>query len=263
VSLLQQILDGSLVSRQRLMQARQFYSPQSSVPTPERAFARWTERVALQTELGSAREIAGLSDAELSALQSEFERSPIRSRSDRFRSAFLVGAVLAGAGGFLLALQALTVGFGDGGYRVLEVLSVACVLAGVCVLVAGAYAGFSTLHLDMSHGTVGLYVGRLDEQHPWLYDSMALARNPSAEAYRCQVLRDRGALRGADFVVMREIVRAQESLERTQWARTVAEHVQRQVPAADAASSEPRLVRVGSRHDQRTGSATRRVDAQG
>ena len=53
-------------------------------------------------------------------------------------------------------------GFGDGGVRLLEVLSVACVLAGVCVLVAGAYVAFGTLHLDLSHGTVGLYVGRLD-----------------------------------------------------------------------------------------------------
>ena len=251
------------MSRQRLMQARQFYSPQSGVPTPEQAFAKWTERVTLQTELGSARELAGLSDAELSALQSEFERSPIRSRSDRFRNAFVVGAALAAMGGLVLALQGLTVGFGDGGYRVLELLSVAFVLVGVCIVVAGAYVGFATLHLDLSHGTVGLYVGRLDEQHPWLYDSMAVARSPSAEEYRRQVLKDRGPLRGADFIIMREIVRAQESLERTQWARTVAEYVQRQVPSADTGTSEPRLIRVGSRNDQRTGNATRRADAQG
>jgi hypothetical protein len=257
VSLLQQILDGSLVSRERLMQARQFYAPQRGAATPEQAFARWTERVAVQSELGSARELAGLPDAELSALETEFERSPIRPRSDRLRNAFRVGAVLAAAGGFALALQALTVGFGDGGYRVLQVLSMACILAGACAVVAGAYVGFSTLHLDLSHGTVGLYVGRLDEQHPWLYDSMAAARNPAAEEYRRQVLRDRGALRGADFVVMREIVRTQESLERTQWARTVAEQVQRQMPEADPGTSEPRLIRVGSRHDQRTGTARR------
>jgi hypothetical protein len=263
VSLLQQILDGSLVSRERLMQARQFYSPQSAVMTPDLAFARWTERVAVQTELGSARELAGLSDAELSALEAEFVRFPIRRRSDRFRNAFRAAAVLAAAGGFGFALQALAAGWGDGGYRALQVLSMACVLAAVCAGVAGAYVAFSMLHLDLSHGTVGLYVGRLDEQHPWLYDSMTVARNPSAEAYRRQVLSDRGPLRGADYVIMREIVRAQESLERTQWARTVAEHVQRQAPSADPGASEPRLVRVGSRSDQRTGGPARRADPQG
>ncbi len=244
------------------MQARQFYAPQSTATTPELAFARWTERVAVQSELGSARELAGLSDAELSALESEFARFPIRRRSDRFRNAFRAGAVLAALGGVGLALQAAA-GFGDGGYRALQVLSMACVLAGVCAVVAGAYVAFSMLHLDLSHGTVGLYVGRLDEQHPWLYDSMNAARNPSAEEYRRQVLSDRGPLRGADCIIMREIVRAQESLERTQWARTVAEHVQRQTAPADPGTSEPRLVRVGSRSDQRVAGAPRRADAQG
>ncbi len=239
------------------MQARQFYSPHSSVITPQLAFARWTERVAVQTELGSAREIAGLSDAELCTLEAEFERSPVRPRSDRLRHAFRLGAVLVTVGGFCLALQALTVGFGDGAYRVTQLLSMACVLAGVCALVAGAYAGFGTLHLELAHGTVGLYVGQLNEQHPWLYDSMAAARNPSADKYRQQVLRDRGPLRGADCILMREIVRAQEALERTQWARTVAEQVQRQVSAADAAGAEPRLIRVGSRHDHRAASGRR------
>ena len=245
------------------MQARQFYSPQSTVMTPDLAFARWTERVAVQTELGSARELAGLSEAELSALESEFVRFPIRRRSDRFRNAFRAGAVLAAMGGFGLALQALAAGLGDGGYRALQVLSIACVLAAVCAVVAGAYVAFGMLHLDLSHGTVGLYVGRLDEQHPWLYDSMTAARCPAAEEYRRQVLRDRGLLRGADYVIMREIVRAQESLERSKWARTVAEHIQRQVPPADPGTSEPRLIRVSSRHDQRAGGTARRADAQG
>src|SRR2546421_6121012 len=123
VSLLQHILDGSLVSRERLMQARLFYSPHTAATTPEQAFARWTERVSVQTELASARELAGLSDAELSGLEGEFVRSPLRPRHDRFRGAFRIGAALAAAGAFGLALQAATVGFGDGGVRVLQTLS--------------------------------------------------------------------------------------------------------------------------------------------
>jgi len=230
------------------MEARQFYSPRSSATTPQQAFGRWTERVAVQSELASARELAGLSDAELSVLEAEFQRAPMRRSSDRLRNAFRAGAALAAAGGFCLVLQALTVGFGDGAYRVLQVLGTACALAGACTLIACAYVAFGALHLDLAHGTLGLYVGRLDEQHPWLYDTVAVARNPSAEEYRRQVLADRGPLRGADCVVMREIVRTQESLERTHWARAVTERVQRAAPAADPAAREPRLVRVASRH---------------
>jgi len=249
VSLLQQILDGSLLSRQRLMQARQNYAPQGAAATTEQSFARWTERVALQSELGSAREMAGLPDEQLAALESEFVRFPVRRRSDPFRHAFRLGAMLAGVGGLGLTLQALAGGFGDSGYRVLQVLSIACVLAGVCTVIAGAYVAFTTLHLDLGHGTVGLYVGRLDEQHPWLYDSVKAARNPAADEYRRRVLTERGVLRGVDYVIMREIVRAQEVLERTQWSRRLAEDLQRAAPAAEAAVAppEPRLVAVGSR----------------
>ena len=88
-----------------------------------------------------------------------------------------------------------------------------------------------------------------------LYDSLAAARSPSAEAYRQQVVRDRGPLRGADCILMRELVRAQEALERTQWARAVAQQVQRQVVATDPTATEPRLVRVGSRSSDQRGLA--------
>jgi hypothetical protein len=248
VSLLQQILDGSILSRQRLMEARDHYAPQPGGAAPEQAFARWTERVALQSELGGARELAGLADDELAALESEFARFPVRRRTDPFRHAFRIAAVLAGLGGIGLTVQALAGGFGDGGYRVLQVLCIASVLAGVCAVIVGAYVAFSMLHLELSHGTVGLYVGRLDEQHPWLYEAVKAARNPAAAAYRCRVLSERGPLRGADWVIMREIIRAQEVLERTQWARTLAHELQCVAPASAEAVTppEPRLVAVSS-----------------
>lgn len=263
MSLLQQIMDGSLVSKERLMQARQFYAPMRPGTTTEQAFARWTERLQCQSELASARELAGTSDAQLLELEAEFVRSPLRRKSERFRSALHTGAALAAAGAFGLALQALTVGFGDGGYRVLQMFSVTCLLAATCVAAACAYVAFASLHLDLGHGTLGLYVGRLDEQHPWLYESAAMARHPAAEEYRRQVLRDRGPLRGMDFIIMRDIVRTQDGLDRTQWARSVAEALQRPTRASDSLSSEPRLVRVGSRGNQREGSLARRADAQG
>jgi len=246
VSLFQQLLDGSLVSRQRLMEARHFYAPMRAATTAGQVYAQWTERLSTQGELASARELAGLSDAELLEMEAEFVRSPLRGRSERFRSALRTGSALAAAGAFGLALQGLTVGFGEGGYRVLQMFSVACLLAALCVAVAGAYVAFGSLHLDMAHGTLGLCVGRLDEQHPWLHDSVAATRHPLAEEYRRQVLRDRGPLRGMDFIIMRDIVRTQDAMDRTRWARTVAERLQCLVPAFNPSASEPRLVRVES-----------------
>ena len=263
MSLLEQVMDGSLVSKERLMQARQFYAPMRAGATTEQAFARWTERLPVQSELASARELAGMSDAELIEMEAQFVRSPLRPKPERFRNGLRTGAALAVAGAFGLALQALTVGFGDAGYRVLQMFSVTCLLAATCIAAASAYVAFASLHLDLSHGTLGLYVGRLDEQHPWLYESVAAARHPAAEEYRRHVLRARGPLRGMDFIIMRDIVRTQDALDRTQWARSVAEALQRPARATDSLASEPRLVRVGSRGDQREGSLARRVEAQG
>jgi hypothetical protein len=262
VSLVQQILDGSLLSRHRLMEAREFYAPQREAASPELSFARWSQRVAVQGELDCAREMAGLPDSELCALESEFVRCPVRPRTDPWRHAFRVSAGLAAAGVLGFAFRALAAGLWGGEYRGLEVLSTACLLAAVCALVVGAFVAFSMLHLDFSHGTTGLYVGRLDEQHPWLYNTLKVTRHAAAEAYRERVLRHRGPLRGVDYIVMREIVRAQESLERTQWARTVAEQIQRQPTPADAAASEPRLVRVTAGADLRTRASDRGIDPQ-
>ena len=65
---IKQILDGSLLSRSRLMQAREQYAPSDGALSPEREFERWTERISVQSELAAAREIAGLSDAEMAAI---------------------------------------------------------------------------------------------------------------------------------------------------------------------------------------------------
>jgi hypothetical protein len=49
---------------------------------------------------------------------------------------------------------------------------------------AGLISAFSVLDLDLGHGTTGLYVGALDEQHPWLYNALALTKHDVAEEYR-------------------------------------------------------------------------------
>ena len=91
---LKRILDGLLVSRERLMQAREFYSPAPRTLPADRSFAKWTERVSVQSELGSAREMAGLSNTELDALEAEFVRCPARPRPAWVCEAVLAGVIL-------------------------------------------------------------------------------------------------------------------------------------------------------------------------
>ena len=105
----------------------------------------------------------------------------------------------------------------------------------------GFLSAFGTLHLELCHGTTGLYFGRLDEQHPWLFKTMNLTHHPAAEEYRQRVLRERGWLRGVDYVMMKEIVRMQEALEQTLPTRAVAEKIQLLPPAAKELA-KPRLV---------------------
>ncbi|HEX2541490.1 MAG TPA: hypothetical protein VHM00_10455 [Caldimonas sp.] len=244
MSELKRIVDGLLVSRERLMRAREFYSPAPRSPSPDRAFAAWTERIAVQSELGSAREMAGLSNDELEALEAEFVRSPTRPRPAWVRESVLAGVillVLACAGLMMLGLTDL----GDVASRTLQALSAASLLLGLVPLSIGLLTSFGALHLELSYGTTGLYVGKLDEQHPWLYKAMGLTRHETAEDYRTQTLAARGPLRGMDYILMREMVRVQESLEQMRPARSVSEQLQLLPAPVAAGSPEPRLVHIG------------------
>ena len=249
VRALNHLFSGSLLSSERLMQAREFYSPTKTSLPSEQAFARWTQRIALQTELGGARELAGLSDEELAALEAEFVRCPVRPRSDRMRQALPIGALLAFVGGVALGVQGLVAQLGGGTSTAMQFLGVACLVTGLCAVALGVLAASKLLSLDVSHGTTGLYAGSLDEQHPWLYKTMILARNAAAEEYRQGVLQKRGTLRGVDCVVMQEIVRAHDALDQTRSARSVAEQMQQPGPSVDSAAPgkpEPRLVRLAA-----------------
>jgi hypothetical protein len=250
MSLLQQIIDDSLVSRRRLMQAREFYSPFERKGPARVAFARWTNRVLEQPAPGVARELAGLSGPELDELEAEFVSCPMRQPPPWVRYAVVVGIVLMVLAGLGLGLQALT-SLGEAVGRTLQAASVACLLFGLVPLGVGLISAFGALHLDLSYGTLGLYVGKLDEQHPWLYDARNLTRHGIAEEYRQRTLRERGLLRGVDYIMMRELVQAQEALARVRPARYVAEQFQTLPVAAQAIVHEPRLVRVGATRDKR------------
>ena len=248
MSFMQQIIDGSLVSRQRLMQSREFYSPSERKAPARVALARWTGRVLEQPALGVARELAGLSEPELDELEAEFRRSPTRPPSAWLRYAVVVGIVLMVLAALGLGLQAL-MNLGETAGRTLQVVSVACLLIGLVPLSAALISAFGALQLDLSYGTVGLYVGKLDDQHPWLYDARSLTRHGIAEEYRQRTLYERGFLRGADYIMMRELVQAQEALARVRAAHSVAEQFQSLPVAAQAIAHEPRLVRVGAARD--------------
>ena len=191
MSLLQQIIDGSLVSRQRLMQSREFYSPSERKVPARVALARWTNRVLEQPALGVARELAGLSEPELDELEAEFRSCPMRQPPQWVRYAAVVGIVLFVLAGLGLGLQALT-SLGQTVDRTLQAVSVACLLIGLLPLGVGLISAFGALHLDLSYGTVGLYVGKLDEQHPWLYDARSLTKHGIAEEYRQRTLQRTG-----------------------------------------------------------------------
>jgi len=238
-----QILDGSLLSKQRLLQAREHYTPGDGPLAPAQAFARWTERISVQAELGSAREIAGLAEEELAAMEAEFVRCPVRPRSARVRQAVPAGAALASLGAVGLLVQALVGGIGSAAQPAVQMVSATCLLIGLLALAVGFLSAFGTLHLELCHGTTGLYFGKLDEHHPWLFKAMNLMHHPAAEEYRQRVLRERGWLRGVDCVMMKEIVRVQDALEQTMPARAVAEKLQLlPAPAEPAAVQQPRLV---------------------
>jgi len=73
MSLLSRFVNGSFVSSERLMHARELYVPSRPSTEPARAFAYWTERASLQSELACARELAGLPDAELAMGKSQLK----------------------------------------------------------------------------------------------------------------------------------------------------------------------------------------------
>ena len=248
--LINQIREGSLLSHERMMEAREHYSPTSGALSPEQAFARWTQRISIQSELGSAREIAGLTEEELSAMEAEFFRCPRHPGSSRARSAVPTGLAVAAIGATGLVMQALLRDSSTAGYQAVQMASATCVLIGLVLLAIGVVSAFSTLHLELCHGTAGLYFGRLDEEHPWLFKTMNLTYHPAAEAYRQRVLQERGWLRGVDYVMMRETVRVHDATDRTLSTRLMAEKIQL-LPVPDGEASIPNARLPGEREGRR------------
>ena len=225
--------------------ARESYRPARAAPTAKIAFAQWTDRVAAGLpDLVTSRELAGLSDEQLSALAREFERTPRYRRTDMLRFSFAAAALLALAGA----------GFGYG-----EATAPVRV-AGISPLVAGAAASFGAAFVALCAGTwaklrlvpnqaayakVGLLVGALHEQHPWLYIAYFALRNPAALAHQDKVLRERGPLRGMDYLLMRQLSELEENMQLTKNTRTIVAAVQGESEVLPAAThTAPSVVQL-------------------
>ncbi len=252
MSLLQTLSQGSLFSNDRLLQAREGYLPIAATSTDELAFEQWTLRMASQHELGVARELAGLSEQALAGLASVFARLPRRRRTDRLRFSTPAGAALLLVGAFVLALESSVQSPIAPGVSALQSFAIVCLAGGVIALGVGALAAFSLMSLDVAHGKLCLCAGQLDEQHPWLYKASFVMRDSAADAYRRRILSERGPLRGVDYLMMREIAAANDALDMTRLARSVAEQL-KQVDAVHSGgqAKEPRLLSVPTITDRR------------
>ena len=218
-------LKGIPMTDDDVLHVRENYRPSRGLSTPARAYAHWTGRVASLPDLAVCRELAGLPDEQLRALSLEFEKAPHPGRSDVFRFSFGAAAVFAFAAA-ALAIAEMTVpgpAVGRSTYVVGAGVFAASALIALCV---GGLTRLRQVPIDAAYGRLGLLVGLLDEQHPWLYKAYFVLRNPAAMAYRDKVLRERGPIRGMDHVLMRQIAELQEGLELTQNARAVAAAVQ-------------------------------------
>jgi hypothetical protein len=226
--------------------ARESYRHSHADRTAKMAFALWTERVAGLSDLVVSRELAGMSDEQLCELALEFEQAPRRKRTDMFRFSFTASALLALAGA---------------GFAYAELFMGPVKTVGLSPLVAGAGAFFGAAFIalcvgtwtrirlvptEVAYGKVGLLVAMLNEQHPWLYKAYFVIRNPAALAYREKVLRERGPIRGMDYLLMCQVAELQENMELTQNARAVAAAVQgaSEVLAPAAIHAVPSVVQL-------------------
>lgn len=233
-----------LLSETSFLHAQEGYRPSRLLPIEDLSMQGWAERVAAQPELVSARELAGLPEARLRALEQVFADKPQMAANPRQRLALVAGAVALAVGLVgVSVLQARPAGSADS--PVLTALGAGLLLAGMAALAVGVLMSYRMVPLNAAYGRAGLYVGELNEQHPWLYKTLLLMRDPGAEAYRQKVLKERGALRGMDYLMMREIAAVSEAMVLTQTARSVRERVQALSGRVPALSKREALVDAG------------------
>lgn len=234
-----------LLNESTFLHAREGYRPSRMANIEEMRLEQWAERVAAQPELVSARELAGLPETALTSLDEQFRESPQLNRKGLVALAGPAGGASAAVG---MAGLGLIQGLAGAPMTSAPVLTALCAIAILLGMVGGTFAGwkaYQDVPLRAAYGRVGLYIGVLNEQHPWLYKVLLLMRDPGAEAYRQRVLKERGALRGVDYLMMKEIAAVSESMVLTQTARSVRERVQGANGRVPALSKREALVEAG------------------
>jgi len=240
-----------MISDKHLLEARPCHEPDAvaAAAAGRSSLAEWAQRALLQSEIASARELAGLTDAELTHLENEFSGCRTRPRPAWQRDAVPLGIALLLLAGCAFAAPEYLVRLSDFNAQLVRIAGAALVLIGVSALSARYLASITGAPLDRTYSTLGLYVSQLQDRHPWLYETLSVARHEAADEYRCKVLNERGLLRGADYVLMCEIVRVHEALDRARPASFVVEALQllpTPAPNADdAGGAESRLVPIG------------------
>lgn len=214
--------EPAALSDERLRHARDTYRPTNVVPTGEMAFAHWSERVAAQPALVTARELSGLTHENLDALAAEFDQAPRMRQKNRWLTPTGIGMALLGA--LMIVMHEMSAE--KSSMAALAIVGGAALVAGLMTMGVATMRSLQNVPLDRAYGLLGLYVGDLNERHPWLYKTVLLTHNAAAEAYRVRVLTERGVLRGVDYVMMEEIALAHENMELTTTARTMRERVQ-------------------------------------
>ena len=237
-------------SDKRLLEARSCHEPDVVATAGRSSLVEWAQRALLQSEIASARELAGLTDVELVHLENAFSRYPARPRPAWQRDAMPLGIAFLLLAGCAFAVPELLVQLSDSDTQLVRIASGALALIGVLAVGAHCLALFTGAQLDRAYGTLGLFVSELQDRHPWLYETLSVARHEAADEYRCKVLNERGLLRGADYVLMCEIVRVHEALDRARPASFVVEALQLlpapSPPVDGGGGAEPRLVQIAA-----------------
>ena len=245
-----QTVEAPIISDRLPLEAGPIHERAGVISDERSSLVERARRALLQSEIASARELAGLTDAELTLLENEFSRCRTPPRAAWQRVALPVGIAFLVLAGFAFAAPEHLVGLGGFDAQVLRIGGAVLVLIGVLALGVRYVASFTAAPLGRAYSTLGLYVTQLHDRHPWLYETLGVARHEAADEYRRKVLRERGLLRGADYVLMCEIVRIHEALDRARPASFVVEALQLlpvPAPSADGGGEpEPRLVPIAA-----------------
>src|SRR5438105_6307655 len=140
MSLLQSLSEGSLLSDESLLQAREGYRPMPQASGADAELESWARRMTTRHELGIAREMAGLSEETLAGLASAFVRQPRRLRTDSLRYSIPVGAALLLAGGLLLSLDTSLLSSRGTAVTAAQTLAIGCLASGAILICIGVLA---------------------------------------------------------------------------------------------------------------------------